>query len=75
MICPYCGEFMLSERPHLHSKPSRGGKRPGAGRKPGTPMQKYQIRLSEEAHAKAVMLGRGNLSLGVRIAVFKAALP
>jgi predicted DNA-binding protein len=33
-------------------KPTHGGKRPGAGRKPGNPRQSLTIRLSEPAMAK-----------------------
>ena len=33
-------------------KPTHGGKRPGAGRKPGNPRQSLSIRLSQPAMAK-----------------------
>jgi hypothetical protein len=33
-------------------KPTHGGKRPGAGRKPGTPRKNITVRLSEPALAK-----------------------
>ena len=33
-------------------KPTHGGKRPNAGRKPGTPRKSLTIRLSEPALAK-----------------------
>ena len=33
-------------------KPTHGGKRPGAGRKPGNPRQSLSIRISEPAMAK-----------------------
>ena len=33
-------------------KPTHGGKRPGAGRKPGNPRQSLSIRISEPAMAR-----------------------
>jgi hypothetical protein len=33
-------------------KPTHGGKRPNAGRKPGTPRKSLTVRLSEPAMAK-----------------------
>ena len=33
-------------------KPTHGGKRPGAGRKPGNPRQSLSIRISQPAMAK-----------------------
>jgi hypothetical protein len=33
-------------------KPTHGGKRPGAGRKPGNPRQSLSIRISRPAMAK-----------------------
>ena len=33
-------------------KPTPGGKRPGAGRKPGNPRQSLSIRISQPAMAK-----------------------
>jgi hypothetical protein len=37
-------------------KPTHGGKRPNAGRKPGTPRKSLTIRLSESAMAKLEQL-------------------
>jgi hypothetical protein len=37
-------------------KPTHGGKRPGAGRKPGNPRQSISIRISEPAMAKLEQL-------------------
>jgi hypothetical protein len=36
----------------MKSKPTHGGKRPNAGRKPGTPRKSLTIRLSEPAMAR-----------------------
>ena len=33
----------------MKSKPTHGGKRPGAGRKPGNPRQSLSIRISQPA--------------------------
>lgn len=33
-------------------KPTHGGKRPNAGRKPGTPRKNFTVRLSQHALAK-----------------------
>jgi len=38
------------------SKPTHGGKRPGAGRKPGNPRQSLSIRISEPAMARLEQL-------------------
>jgi hypothetical protein len=37
-------------------KPTHGGKRPGAGRKPGNPRQSLSIRISEPAMARLEQL-------------------
>jgi hypothetical protein len=37
-------------------KPTHGGKRPNAGRKPGTPRKSLTVRLSEPAMAKLEQL-------------------
>jgi hypothetical protein len=37
-------------------KPTHGGKRPGAGRKPGNPRQSLSIRISQPAMAKLEQL-------------------
>ena len=37
-------------------KPTHGGKRPGAGRKPGNPRQSLSIRLSQPAMARLEQL-------------------
>jgi hypothetical protein len=36
----------------MHARPTHGGKRPGAGRKPGKPRKSLTVRLSEPALAK-----------------------
>ena len=53
------------------TKPTRGGARKGAGRKPigEIAMKRHQIFLSEEHVKKAKKLGNGELSAGVRSAV------
>jgi hypothetical protein len=40
----------------MTTKPTHGGKRPNAGRKPGTPRQSLTIRLSEPAMARLASL-------------------
>jgi hypothetical protein len=45
-----------------------GGKREGAGRPP-TGVHKVQLTLDDEAIEKGTVIGEGNLSRGVRIAV------
>jgi hypothetical protein len=57
------------------TKPSRGGKRPGAGRHKEQTTFRYSAMLTEEHHAKALYLGKGNFSLGVRIALERCADP
>jgi hypothetical protein len=37
-------------------KPTHGGKRPGAGRKPGNPRQSLSIRISQPAMARLEQL-------------------
>ena len=53
-------------------KKSRGGKRPGAGRKPtGINTFRYQAMLTPELAEKARRIGAGNLSAGLRLAIEK----
>ena len=52
----------------MEEKKPRGGKREGAGRKPSD-LKRYQVMLNDTQHDKAVELGKGNLSLGVRTAL------
>jgi hypothetical protein len=40
----------------MHAKPTHGGKRPNAGRKPGNPRQSLTVRLSEPAMARLQIL-------------------
>jgi hypothetical protein len=49
----------------------KGGKRPGAGRKPlhAVKMRARQILLDAASDARALELGNGNRSAGVRIAL------
>ncbi len=45
-MCPSCAKM---KQP---IKPTHGGKRPGAGRKPGNPRQSLSIRISQPAMAR-----------------------
>jgi len=47
---------------------SRGGKREGAGR-PSIGVRKVKLTLDDQTIDKGTDIGKGNLSLGVRIAV------
>ena len=53
---------------------NHGGKRPGAGRpkgstKPGSKTELLMIRVTPQQKAKALKLGDGNASAGIRIAL------
>ncbi len=51
-----------------HKAKPRGGKRQGAGRK-AQGLKRSQIMLTSEQRDKALALGNGNLSLGIRNAL------
>lgn len=53
------------------TKPTHGGRRDGAGRKhgykkPGARHKQVNIRLTDEEHDKALAIGNGNASKGLR---------
>lgn len=55
----------------MKPKTTHGGARPGTGPKPlhGTPMRRYNMLLDEATVEGAKIIGDGNLSLGIRLAV------
>lgn len=58
---------------------TRGGKRPNAGRKvgyrkPGARRHQLAIRLDDAEKAKALAIGGGNASEGLRIALHRARI-
>ena len=54
---------------------NRGGKRPGAGRKPIAGIRPIQLTLDESSIAKGKLIGEGNLSAGVRKAIKRFPAP
>lgn len=61
-------------KPKKQPKPKHGGTRENAGRptldgEPGS--KRYNVTLNEKVAGKATLLGGGNLSAGIRIAVNK----
>jgi hypothetical protein len=56
-------------------KSTRGGRREGAGRKSldgAVNMRRVNVMLDEPTIARAIRIGAGNLSLGIRKAVHKS---
>jgi hypothetical protein len=50
----------------VNRKSSHGGRRPGAGRKPGTePRRRRNVTLTDTDIKRARELGDGNVSLGI----------
>jgi len=63
----------------MNKQATRGGARPGAGRPKGSTdpdarRHQVNVRLSDAELAKARMLGNGNSSLGMRIALQRHGL-
>jgi len=63
----------------MNKQETRGGARPGAGRPKGSTdpdarRHQVNVRLSDAEIAKALMLGNGNASLGMRIALQRHGL-
>ena len=59
------------------TKPARGGSRPGAGRKTSDgakELKRTNVMLDDSTIDRAIEIGEGNLSLGIRRAVKKLAL-
>jgi hypothetical protein len=57
----------------VKSKPTRGGARKGAGRKPSG-MQRINVLIADSHIDKARRIGEGNVSLGVRKALDKVLI-